>query len=378
MRRALLLLMAAACGESSSAATAPGRARNGPVKFPVEVEKVEARRVEYVVSAVGTVDAFETVQVTARVGGAVDKVLFLEGDLVKQGAPLVEIEPGRYQVAVKQARAALAKAGAAVADAKAGLARREQAVAQSPGLITGEEIETFRTRIASGEADAASARAALELAQLNLRDAYVRAPVDGVIQTRSVQTGQYLQPGAVLATLVRREPLLLRFQVAENDAQQLRQGMEVRFRVRAEETEHTAKITLVAGTASQASRMVAVTAAIDPDTARILTPGSFAEVTVPVAATSDAPVIPLTAVRASEKGFLAYTVEKDLAHERVLTLGLRTPDGRVEVRAGVKPGELLVVRGAEALREGATVRVAGPEQKPVDQAPKQKPQPVAP
>jgi multidrug efflux system membrane fusion protein len=70
-------------------------------------------------------------------------------------------------------------------------------------------------------------------------------------------------------------------------------------------------------------------------------------------------VIPQTAVRPSERGFLAYVVEGDVAKSRVLTLGLRTANGQVEVRGGLRPGELLVVRGAEALYEGAPVRVSG-------------------
>lgn len=379
----VLALAIAACGDKSSAAPpAGGGGRGGPggpgrggVKFPVEVAKVEARRVEYSVSAVGAVEAFEKVQVTARVAGAVDKVLFSEGELVKEGQPLVEIEPRRYEVAVQQARAALAKAQAAVADAKAGLERREAAVAANPGLITGEEIETFRTRARSGEADVAAARAALDLAQLNLRDAYVRAPASGIMDTRTVQTGQYLSPGAVLATLVRREPLLLRFQVSTPEAKQLQVGMAARFRGSGgEELEREAKITHIAGEASTTSRMVTVTAAIDPETAKLVRPGAFAEVTVPIGASSDAPVIPQIAVRASERGFLAFVVEGEVAHERVLTLGLRTADGRVEVRSGLKPGELLVVRGAEALKEGSGVRVAGPEQKPTQKSAQGRPQ----
>jgi multidrug efflux system membrane fusion protein len=70
-------------------------------------------------------------------------------------------------------------------------------------------------------------------------------------------------------------------------------------------------------------------------------------------------VIPAIAIRPSEKGFLAFVVAGEVAHERVVTLGMRTADGLVEIRSGLRPGESLVVRGGEALREGAKVRAVG-------------------
>ena len=75
---------------------------------------------------------------------------------------------------------------------------------------------------------------------------------------------------------------------------------------------------------------------------------------------SEAPVVPQIAIRPTEKGFVAFVVEGDVARERVLTLGMRTPDGRAEVRAGLRAGDQLVIRGAEALRDGAAVRVEAP------------------
>ncbi|HEX7829689.1 MAG TPA: efflux RND transporter periplasmic adaptor subunit, partial [Thermoanaerobaculia bacterium] len=88
-----------------------------------------------------------------------------------------------------------------------------------------------------------------------------------------------------------------------------------------------------------------------------LRPGAFARVTVPVGATREAPVVPQTAIRPSEKGFLAYVVNDGAAQQRILTLGMRTADGQVEVRSGLTAGETLVIRGAEALRDGAKVKV---------------------
>lgn len=342
----------------------PGGGKGGPPSFPVETAKVASRNVEYAVTAVGSVEAFEKVQVTARVAGVVEQVKFVEGESVETGTALVEIEPRRYQLAVEAARANVQKAEAAKADAEAALARRKAVTEKNPGLIPGEEIATFATRVQTAAADVAQARSALDQAELNLRDAFVRAPVAGRIETRTVTTGQFVSPGGVLATLVRRDPLLLRFQVPSEDARNLRPGLVARFRVPGDQGEFRARITHVAGAAEASSRMVAVTAQVDDSRRAALRPGAFADVTVPVGGVARAAVIPQTAIRPSERGFLAFVVEDGKARERILTLGLRTTEGLVEVKGGLKGGEELVVRGAEALREGLAVKVSAPGEVP--------------
>ena len=348
-------LLSCSKGGETKADTKAGGKKS--MEFPVEVKPVESRRVEYTVTAVGSLDAFERVAVTARVAGAVERVSFREGQLVGPGTTLVEIEPQRYRLAVAAAEATLQKAGAAQAEAQAGYSRRQQASEKNPGLIRGEEIETWRTKVQSTAAEVAQAQAALATAKLNLRDAFVRAPVAGIIETRTVETGQYVPVGTVLATLVRRDPLLLRFQVPEPDATPIRSGMLVRFFVAEDETPHDARITHVAAAANQASRMVDITANVVNANRPELRPGAFARVTVPIGASREAPVIPQTAIRPSEKGFLAYTIDHGVARQRILTLGMRTADGQVEVKDGLAAGETLVIRGAEALRDGAKVKV---------------------
>jgi multidrug efflux system membrane fusion protein len=347
------------------AAGAPAGATSGTpagrrvMEFPVEVAPVAAQPVEYTINAVGSLEAFEVVAVTARVGGVVERVRFREGDAVATDTVLVEIEPERFGLAVTQAEATLARAEAETREAESGLARRQSVNEKNPALVREEDLETWQTRLAVARANAAQARAALELAKLNQRDALVRPPVAGVVQSRTVQTGQYVQPGSVLATLVRRDPLLLRFEVPEREAEPLRVGLVVRFALAAGGERYTARISHVAAAAKEGSRSVAVTALVEDSQKADLRPGAFAEVTVPIGNRGDAPVIPMTAVRPSERGFLAYVVDGNVARERVLDLGLRTAQGLVEVRSGLASGELLVVRGAEALRDGAQVKIAG-------------------
>lgn len=349
-------------GAPGSAAPAKTEAPKGgggggkrPTEVPVEVEVVQDQRVELLVHAIGSIEAYETVQITARVAGVVERVHFSEGDVVKAGEALVEIEPDRFRIAVESNRATTVKTEAQRLDAAAALKRRSAVNEKSPGLVKEEEIESAKSREAIAAAAVSEAQAALHLAELNLRDAFVRAPLGGLIETRNVRTGQYVQAGTLVATLIRRDPLLLRFAVAEDQAQALARGQKARFKVRERAAPYEAAIIHVAQAADSTTRMVAVTAKVDaaPD----LRPGSFAEIEVPITGSVEAPVIPETAVRPSERGFLAFIVDGEVAKERVVMLGLRAGGGRVQVRSGLNAGEQLVVRGTEALRDGSKVKI---------------------
>ena len=354
-----IIVFSGACKKEGAVSPAAGGGR-GRVQFPVDTVPVQVRSLVYSVTAVGSVEAFEKVQVTARVPGVADRVLFSEGGFAAANQILVEIETERYRLAVEAAQAAYEKSEASKADAEAGLKRRVTVITQTPGLIPGEEVEAWRTKVLVAASEVAQMRSALNQAKLNLRDAFVRAPISGIIQTRTVQTGQYVQTGMVLATLVRRDPLLLRFKVPERDATRIKPGQEARFRVREDSREFTAKVVHVAESADDVSRLVDVTANINDPSDRTLRPGSFAEITVPVSSTREAAVIPVSAVRPSERGFIAFVVEGDKAVERILTLGMKSADGQVEVLSGLKVGEVLVIRGSEALQNGATVRMIAP------------------
>ena len=142
-------------------------------------------------------------------------------------------------------------------------------------------------------------------------------------------------------------------------------GQAANFKVRDNEKEYAAKIVHVAAAADEGTRMVAVTAEIrdtndiGPPARRLRRdhhPGQRAA--------RSARSSPRRPSGPSERGFIAYVVENDIAVERILTIGMRTADGQAEVLSGLKPGEMLVVRGAEALRNGAPVRVVKPGRMP--------------
>jgi membrane fusion protein, multidrug efflux system len=332
------------------------RGDGGGLMFAVDLLEVDAKKLDYVVTAPGTIEAFERVQVTSRVAGVVDKVAFTDGQEVKRGDALVIIDSERYRLAVNSSKAALEKAQAAQKDVEGQVTRREGAMDKHPGLIPGEELETYRTKTLTAKADTSVASENLKIAELNLRDSFVRSPIDGVIQTRTVETGQYVNAGVVMATLLRQDPMLLRFQVEPQEAPRLKPGMRATFTMRETQRTFEAKLTLIAGAADPTTHMVGVTGEIETKEKYWLRPGSFCDVSVDIGATREAPVIPRFATRATDHGYVTYVVENDIAQERIITLGMSTKDGWVEVRSGLKDGEFIVVRGAEALSPGARVR----------------------
>jgi membrane fusion protein, multidrug efflux system len=361
-----MVLAAAGCKHEETAAasaknSAPdgGGRRGGNLQFAVDVMDVQSRKVDYVVQAPGQIDAFERVQVTARVAGVVDKVAFAEGQQVKKGDLLVAIESERYQLAVNSAKAIYEKAVATQKDTEASVARREGASKDHPGLIPGEELATYQTKALTAKADTQAAQEAVNVAQVNLRDSYARAPIEGTMQTRTVETGQYVQTGYLMATLLRNDPMLLHFQVEPQDAPRLKNDMVVNFSMRETPNSYTAKITLVAGAADPTTHTVLITAEVDNKSKKYwLRPGSFCDVSVDIGASRDAPVIPRTAVRPTDHGTIVYVIQGDTAVEKVVTLGMNTKDGWMEVRTGLTAGELLVVRGAEALTNGVHVKAS--------------------
>lgn len=135
-------ILSSGCSKKEGAGGPGAPGSRGAMSFPVEVVVVVPRQVEYAVNAVGSVEAFERVEVTARVSGAVERVLFSEGQIAAKGQTLVEIEPERYRLAVASAQASVEREQAALAEARAGLERRVTASQKNPGLIRGEEIET--------------------------------------------------------------------------------------------------------------------------------------------------------------------------------------------------------------------------------------------
>jgi multidrug efflux system membrane fusion protein len=345
------MAVAAACGRSQGAPAA-GR---GPRALTVSVAPVAVQDVVYQITASGSLEAEEVVQVTAEVEGQASAVNFQEGNRVTPGTVLALIDPDRYRLEAQRAEAAYKKAVADADRAKSELARREALAREQ--LVSAEEINR-----AQGEADrliaeAEAARAARDIANQNVQRSRVRAPRGGVINTRTLETGQYIRSGTVLATIVDTSRLRLRFKVSEGESLRARTGQTVTFHVQSlGRTDFPAAIYHVGEVADPTTRQVEVLAWVkNPG---VLKPGFFAEVSLASESRKAATVVPESAVQASEQGFVSYVVKEGKAEVRPIRIGLRTGTGVVEILSGLQPGDVVVVEGSDRLANGMPVQVA--------------------
>jgi multidrug efflux system membrane fusion protein len=195
------------------------------------------------------------------------------------------------------------------------------------------------------------------IAEQNTRRSDVRAPMAGVINTRTVDTCQFVKTGDVLATLVDTSRLRLRFKISDAESLYAKVGGGVTFRVSAlGARDFPARIYHVGQVADVTTRQVEVLAWVQNPGE--LKPGFFAEVALAGDSKKDALVVPEGAILASEQGFVTYVVEEGIAHQRPIQVGLRTGDGLVEVVDGLRPGETVVTEGSDRLEEGTPVRDA--------------------
>ncbi len=347
-----LAVVAAALGCRGAGAEKAEGPRRGGRALNVKVAKVASRDVAYAVRALGSLEADEMVQVTAEVSGAVAEVRFQAGDRVTPATVLARIDPERFRLEAERAQATYRRAAADQQRAQADFKRRETLAAER--LVSTEELERTRLEAERLAADAAAAKAALDIALQNQRRSDVRPARAGQVNARQVDTGQFVQVGTTLATLVDTSRLRLRFKLSEKESLRIAEGQTVTFRVAAlGDSRFNADVYHVADVADPATRQVEALAWVkNPGP---LKPGFFAEVELATDVHANAIVVPEGAVQASESGFVAYVVDGGKARQRVLRIGLRTGDGLVEVLSGLASGETVVALGSDRLADGIEV-----------------------
>ena len=302
------------------------------------------------ISGIGTLTAYEGIDVTPQVGGVVTEINFVSGQDVEKGALLVKLDTNTLEADIRSVSAELANTDVE-------LKRREALV--SKGVVAITELDNLRTRKRVLEATLDRRRAELE-------QKYIYAPWDGRVGLRSIALGSYLAPGQKIVWLQRIDPIYVDFTITESDYGRIAEGQKVTASFNAYPGEtFSGKIVTTDARVSDTNRMITVRAELaNPD--KKLVPGMYANVLVDVGAVEQVVTVPQTAVTYSLYGDNVFVVvpaktadpnakDGDLAIERrFVTLG-PVRDGRVSIAKGLKEGEQVVTAGQNKIDQGSKV-----------------------
>jgi membrane fusion protein, multidrug efflux system len=324
-------------GGSPGTAMARPNANTSSGSIAVVTAPVNAERVANQLSALGTAKANESVDITTKVSNLVTAVRFEDGQRVKRGQVLVELDSA-------QARADLAEAEAARTESTSQFNRSRELA--STRAVSESQLEQLEAQMKANTARVAAARARLE-------DTVIRAPFDGRVGLRRVSVGSLVNPGTVITTLDDTSVIKVDFQIPENFLGSLREGLTVVGLASAfPGREFAGKVGSVDSRVDAVTRSVTVRALM-PNSDNLLKPGMFLNVRI-ARDERDAMIIPEAALVPEQSRQFVFVATDGQAERREVQIGTREP-GRVEIVAGLEPGERVVVEGTQKIRDGFAI-----------------------
>jgi multidrug efflux system membrane fusion protein len=343
---------AAPADNAQKAATAPSAA------VPVTVATVEKADFPVLLTGLGTVQGFNTVVVRSRVDGQIDKIAFKEGDLVKQGDLLAQIDPRPFQAALDQAKAKKAQDEANLANANLDLQR----YTKLGEFATRQQTDTQRSTVAQLSAQIAADDAAIFNAQTQVDYTSVKAPISGVAGLRQVDVGNIVNASTQtgIVTIAQIEPIAVIFTAPEEQLPSINEEQNKQpLKVTALTTD--GKKALSEGTLSVVNNQVDTTSgtirlkAVFDNKNHALWPGQSVATRLLVTTIKDATVVPDEAVQHGAEGLYAYAVTADNKAELRKLKVSQSLDGRSLVEQGLQPGERVVVGGQYKVQPGSQV-----------------------
>jgi multidrug efflux system membrane fusion protein len=356
--------MTALCTSLGIIQGAPVRAQGVPVTIAV----AQKQDVPVLQRAIGTVQAFQSVLIRARVDGTLDKVLFTEGQTVKPGDVIAQLDPRPYQAVLDQAYAKKAADTAMLVSAKEDLVRyRDLANSQ---VASRQKLEQTTAAVAQGEAALHGDDATIAAAQLNLDFTRITSPIDGRIGLRLIDPGNFIRaadttsPG--LVTIAQIHPIALLFTLPQDSLPAVQTAMKRgALPVSAYNSTDTQKLS--------EGQLLTVDSTIDSSTGTIklkatfdnkddnLWPGQFVNVRMQTAVRSGAVTMPSAAVQRGPNGYYTFIVKPDDT-VMVQAIEVAQDDGGTSViTKGINPGDKVVTSGQSRLTSGTKVTASEPK-----------------
>ena len=328
---------------------------------PVIVTAAMEKNVPVTLKAIGSVEAYNTVSIRARIGGALTRVAFKEGQDVKQGDLLFVIDPRPYQNALQAVLAALARDRAQAANAEAD-ARRYAELIQK-GYVARQQYDQVATTAEALKATVQSDEAAVEIARLNLQYCNILAPISGRTGNLMVHQGDQIKADDIAMVVINQiTPINASFSIPEQSLPEIRKYASAgSLTVEASFPNDTGKptkgeLTFINNTVDLSTRTILLKATF-PNTDKRLWPGQFVNVNLTLTTRSHAVVIPTQALQAGQQGPFVFVIKPDLtAESRPITPGQES-NGETLIEKGLQAGEKVVTDGQLRLVPGARVEI---------------------
>ncbi len=335
----------------------------------VSVATVKSGDITVRIPALGTITPLATVTVKTQISGTLQKILFREGQLVKEGDPIALIDPRPYEAALEQAEGNLKRDQALLVDAKLDLKRYEDLITQDS--VAEQQVDTQRYLVDQYVGTVASDQAAIKTAKVNLIYCHITSPVTGRVGLRQVDQGNYVTPGDTngLVVITQLQPITAIFPIPEDNVTKVMQRLHDGATLTAEAYDRTNSGKLADGKVLTVDNQIDVTTgtvklrALFDNKGNSLFPNQFVNIQLVVEDLQNQVVMPNAAVhRGAPNGVtttFVYLVNSDsTVSVRPVTIGV--VDGEnVGVTAGLTPGAVVVTEGGDRLRDGIPVAVPG-------------------
>ena len=353
---AVALLLVALAARWFASAGAAKNARSGRPPAAVAVVPVALADMPVTVSAIGTVTPVDVAAIRSQIAGTVKAVRFTEGQMVRAGQVLVEVDPRPYRLQLAQAEGAIARDTAQLAAARADLKRYETLVSQDSAAR--QALDNARASVGQLEGTLAADRASAGTARLNLDYAAVKAPFAGRIGLKQVSLGSYVTPADVngVASIARTDPIdvvfaipqaqLAAVQLDQDGKRELAQGRFATF---------DNQIDPATGTVKGKARFANPQHGSGP----ALFPNQFVNVRMLIDTLSHTPTVPVSALRHGAPGDFVFVLQPNSTVKLVVVRAGPSDGTRTAILAGLQAGQMVVAEGADGLDDGSPVRLPG-------------------
>jgi multidrug efflux system membrane fusion protein len=346
-------------GNTTASAQAP--------QIPVIAGTAETRDVPVYVEGLGSVQAFNTVTIKARVDGQIIKVFFREGQEVKAGDSLFQIDPRPFENALQQAQATREKDEAQLQSAQLDLDRATKLLV--PGFQTRQGYDQQKATVGQLQATVKADEASIASAQLNLDYALVRAPIDGRTGQRQVDVGNLVQTAqnAGLVSITQLKPIFVSFTVPAEWLDDIRSNQAkgalevIAYAMDGKTALAQGELTLIDNQVDAATGTIHLKAQFD-NANETLWPGEFVDARIVLATRQNAITVPEQTVMHGPDGSYVYVLTDDeTAHRRAVEVAA-TQQGIAVISRGLAAGARIVTDGQYRLTDGAKVKVGAPQQ----------------